>query len=350
MVRYIQLIEILFRLPFFEMNPLDAKFTILVMGDPNIGKSKFLYFLDDDQIVPTTMEKLTSVPRTFQFGSKFIESQLIKISNLDDPLTNDAYKNVVGVLLLYDVTNRNSFNSIPSYLNKIRAKFNKEIVIVLVGNKDDLENSKEVSFREGESYADQEKLLFTQVSTKHIYRIKTAFRLLVDQVCRKMFPEEALIIDEKRKHDFEGEKIENCDDDREEENSQFHLINRVENPDYYLKMILVGNAPGKTSLHIRLIQKKFILGTTATIGLDSQFLYFKNKEKTIRLLLYDSSSRKDTTRIMPHYFRDMNGCAVMYDMTNRESFVDAKFYLNLFYEQYHENVCFILVGSKCDLF
>ncbi len=68
-------------------------------------------------------------------------------------VTKSYYRGAAGALLVYDITNRDSFNSLQTWLNDARNLASTNIVIILVGNKRDLETKREVSYQEATQFA-----------------------------------------------------------------------------------------------------------------------------------------------------------------------------------------------------
>ena len=71
-----------------------------------------------------------------------------------------------GVILVYDITNKESFNSICEQINNIYDIKEKDVPLILIGNKSDLKNQREVSTEEGLEEAEKHKIKFFEVSAK----------------------------------------------------------------------------------------------------------------------------------------------------------------------------------------
>ena len=71
-------------------------------------------------------------------------------------ITNTYYRQAIGVLLVYDISRRSSFESIDKWLNEVRDHADEKVEIILVGNKSDLGNRRQVSQAEGQRYADDQ--------------------------------------------------------------------------------------------------------------------------------------------------------------------------------------------------
>ena len=121
-----------------------------------------------------------------EFESKTIEvdGKLIKIQIWDtagheafQSITRTYYKGAVGALLVYDITRKETFNHLVKWLSEVKENASKEITIILIGNKNDLENERQVTYEEGESFAKENNLLFLETSAKTSKNITEAFNL-----------------------------------------------------------------------------------------------------------------------------------------------------------------------------
>ena len=85
-------------------------------------------------------------------------------------LVNQYYRNVNGIILVYDITNAESFENIDSwYSEAVHYAENKDrLKMVLIGNKKDQEEEREVTVEEGERYARERGMAFVEVSAKDI--------------------------------------------------------------------------------------------------------------------------------------------------------------------------------------
>ena len=70
-------------------------------------------------------------------------------------ITNTYYRQAIGVLLVYDISKRASFESLDKWLSEVRDHGDEKVEVILIGNKSDLENKRQVSKAEGQKYADE---------------------------------------------------------------------------------------------------------------------------------------------------------------------------------------------------
>ena len=157
-------------------------FKVLLLGNSNVGKSSiFLRFVDDiwnDTFVPTIGVDFKI--KTFEIDSKKIKMQIW------DTAGQERFKNIIasyyrgahGILLLYDVTDKDSFKNLSNWLIEIEKNASKNVLRVLIGNKCDLEEKRVISFNQGKEFADTYGLKFIETSAKKNLNVNEAFETL----------------------------------------------------------------------------------------------------------------------------------------------------------------------------
>ena len=142
-------------------NDYEYLFKILLVGNSNVGKSSlFLRFVDEiwkENFVPT-------IGVDFKIKSIKIDNKTIKLQIWDTAgqerfksILSSYYKGANGILLLYDITNINSFKSLSNWLIDIEKNSSKNVKKILIGNKCDLEGKREVSNDSLEKYGNKKK-------------------------------------------------------------------------------------------------------------------------------------------------------------------------------------------------
>lgn len=95
--------------------------------------------------------------RIVNVGKKHVKLQMWDTAGQERfrSVTRSYYRGAAGALLVYDTTSRDSFNALSNWLNDARTLANSNIVILLVGNKKDLEEAREIEFLEASNFAQE---------------------------------------------------------------------------------------------------------------------------------------------------------------------------------------------------
>jgi len=90
-------------------------------------------------------------------------------------ITRSYYRGAAGCLLVYDITRRETFEHLSTWLDDCRKYSNQNITVMLIGNKCDCENKRQVSREEGEEFARKNNLTFLEASAKTSENVEQAF-------------------------------------------------------------------------------------------------------------------------------------------------------------------------------
>ena len=157
-------------------------FKVLLLGNSNVGKSSlFLRFVDDiwnDTFVPTIGVDFKI--KTFNIDEKKIKMQIW------DTAGQERFKNIIasyyrgahGILLIYDVTDKESFKNLSNWLIEIEKNANKNVLKILIGNKTDLEEKRVITYNQGKEFADSYGLKYIETSAKKNLNVNEAFETL----------------------------------------------------------------------------------------------------------------------------------------------------------------------------
>lgn len=161
------------------MSQSNLLFKYIIIGDSGVGKSCLLLQFTDKRFEP-----MHDITIGVEFGARLINIQgkSVKLQIWDTAgqesfrsITRSYYRGACGALLVYDVTQRESFTHLQSWLEDAKANANTALVIMLIGNKCDLESARQVSREEGEAFARRNGLVFMETSAKTAENVDEAF-------------------------------------------------------------------------------------------------------------------------------------------------------------------------------
>ena len=101
-------------------------------------------------------------------------------------ITRAYYKNSVCAMVVYDITSRDSFNNVMSWIEDCKNQSPKTIFMILVGNKCDLEDKRQVSYEEGQDLAEKNELLFFETSAKDGINVEELFVNSAKEISKKI--------------------------------------------------------------------------------------------------------------------------------------------------------------------
>ncbi|KAK2463872.1 hypothetical protein APHAL10511_004177 [Amanita phalloides] len=121
---------------------------------------------------------------------------------------------------------------------------------------------------------------------------------------------------------------------------------------YVLKFVITGDAAvGKSSLLFRLTDQRFLANPDPTLGVEfgSKLITIPDEDKIVKLQCWDTAGTESFRSITRSYYRGAAGCLLVYDVTSRKSFINARTWLADVREHADPHVTCILVGNKVDL-
>jgi len=177
------------------LNPeYDYMFKLLILGESGVGKSAMLLRFSDDSFNDTFV---TTIGVDFKFKTihltskdGYTKTKVVKLQIWDTAgqekfrnITTTYYRKAHGVILVFDVTNRNSFTRIQDWMEDIKRHSEEATpVILLVGNKTDLTSSRVVTTEEAKELADSMKLQYLETSAKSGNGVQNAFVQLTKKI------------------------------------------------------------------------------------------------------------------------------------------------------------------------
>ena len=154
-------------------------FKYVIMGDRGVGKSSLLHHFTEKRYYPDISHTIR-----LEYGAKVLEllGQKTKFQiwstsgyqRLKAP-TRIYYKRAAGVLMVYDITRRSTYDHLKSWLDDVRSLTSPNTAIVLVGNKSDLNGRRDVPYEEAKLFANENGLLFMETSANTGENVEDVF-------------------------------------------------------------------------------------------------------------------------------------------------------------------------------
>ena len=162
----------------------EVLYKILLLGDSSVGKTCFLMRYTDNTFQEIHMStigldyKLKNVQLD---DGKMVKIQIWDTAGQDRfrSITKNYYKGAHGIILIYDITNKKSFENVRTWINQIKEEVSEKVSIILVGNKIDDEEHRVVATDDGEKIAKELGLMFFECSAKSGVNIDSTFNELV---------------------------------------------------------------------------------------------------------------------------------------------------------------------------
>lgn len=168
----------------------SKSFKIVVVGASGVGKSAMV-----QRLVEGTFREEGQSTVGVEFKSYIcpLEDQTVKLQIWDTAgqerfksVSKAYFRNAVGAILVYDITNDSSFEDLISWLNDLQQLCNPNAYILLVGNKGDLEAQRQVGIQEAKDFAEQHKLQYLETSALSGNNITEAFTKLAYGVAQRV--------------------------------------------------------------------------------------------------------------------------------------------------------------------
>ncbi|XP_071030650.1 ras-related protein Rab-6A isoform X2 [Oncorhynchus clarkii lewisi] len=160
-------------------NPL-RKFKLVFLGEQSVGKTslitRFMYDSFDNTYQAT-------IGIDFLSKTMYLEDRTIRLQ-LWDTAGQERFRSLIpsyirdsaAAVVVYDITNVNSFQQTTKWIDDVRTERGSDVIIMLVGNKTDLADKRQITTEEGEQRAKELNVLFIETSAKMGYNVKQLFR------------------------------------------------------------------------------------------------------------------------------------------------------------------------------
>eukprot|EP00270_Netrium_digitus_P005167 TRINITY_DN16727_c0_g1_i1.p1 TRINITY_DN16727_c0_g1~~TRINITY_DN16727_c0_g1_i1.p1 ORF type:complete len:242 (+),score=57.90 TRINITY_DN16727_c0_g1_i1:62-727(+) len=164
----------------------DYVFKIVLIGDSAVGKSQLLARFARNEF---SLESKATIGVEFQTKTIVVEQKVIKAQIWDTAgqeryraVTSSYYRGALGALLVYDVSRRMSFDHCGRWLDELRAHADSNIFVMLVGNKADLADRRQVSTADAKEFAEKNDVAFIEASALDSTNVEEAFTHVLSEI------------------------------------------------------------------------------------------------------------------------------------------------------------------------
>ncbi|XXG70730.1 hypothetical protein AAC387_Pa07g0142 [Persea americana] len=169
-----------------QQQKVDYIFKIVLIGDSAVGKSQILSRFARNEF---SLDSKATIGVEFQTRTVLIHHKTVKAQIWDTAgqeryraVTSAYYRGTVGAMVVYDITKRQTFDHIPRWLDELRAHADKNIVIIMIGNKIDLEDERAVPTEDAKEFAEKEGLFFLETSALEATNVENAFMTVLMEI------------------------------------------------------------------------------------------------------------------------------------------------------------------------
>ncbi|KAJ7993227.1 hypothetical protein DPEC_G00270260 [Dallia pectoralis] len=168
----------------------DYMFKLLIIGNSSVGKTSFLFRYADDSF---SNSFVSTVGIDFKVKTVYRNDKRVKLQIWDTAgqeryrtITTAYYRGAMGFILMYDITNEESFNAVQDWATQIKTYSWDNAQVIMVGNKCDMDEERVVPPEKGRHLAEQLGFEYYEASAKENINVRQVFERLVDMICVKM--------------------------------------------------------------------------------------------------------------------------------------------------------------------
>lgn len=168
----------------------DYLFKLLLIGNSGVGKSCLLLRFSDDTY---TNDYISTIGVDFKIKTVELDGKTVKLQIWDTAgqerfrtITSSYYRGSHGIIIVYDVTDQESFNGVKMWLQEIDRYATSTVLKLLVGNKCDLQDKRVVEYDVAKEFAESNNMPFLETSALDATNVEEAFLTMARQIKESM--------------------------------------------------------------------------------------------------------------------------------------------------------------------
>jgi Ras-related protein Rab-11A len=167
----------------------DMIFKVVLVGDSGVGKTNILsrYIRDEFSIETKSTVGVEFGSKKVKIKGTTIKTQIWDTAGQEryKSITNAYYKGAKGALVVFDISRKETFTTVDRWIGELKSSADSEVSIILIGNKSDLEEQRQVSYEEVKAKADQYNLAYIETSALQAVNIDKAFNMMIEDIFKK---------------------------------------------------------------------------------------------------------------------------------------------------------------------
>jgi small GTP-binding protein len=203
----------------------DYLFKMILIGDAGAGKTCLSYRYVDNT---WTDAYIATIGIDFKIKIFDLDEKKVKLQIFDTAgqerfrkITAAYYKSVAGIVLVYDITEIESFNNLNNWIEEIEKNASKDVCKILVGTKSDMEDKRQVSYEQENEFAEKLGMKFFETSAKASQNVEEVFVALTkEMILQRVEKEKAEAEAKSEEMKNKTQNTENTENIEEFENSE----------------------------------------------------------------------------------------------------------------------------------
>ncbi len=167
----------------------DVLFKIVLIGDSFVGKTNIMskYLMNEFHEDSKATVGVEFGAKKFDIEGKSVKAQIWDTAGQEryKSITTTYYKGAKGALIVYDITRKETFDSVDRWISEVLNSGDKNMTMLLIGNKCDLDNQRQVTKEQGEEKAKAFKVAFLETSASSGENLDVAFEMIMKEVYSK---------------------------------------------------------------------------------------------------------------------------------------------------------------------
>ncbi|CAM6105608.1 unnamed protein product [Calypogeia fissa] len=164
----------------------EYRMKLLLIGDSGVGKSCLLLRFCDDSFATTF---ITTIGIDFKVRTIDVDGRKVRLQIWDTAgqerfrtITTAYYRGAMGILLVYDISDSSSFQNVRNWIGSITEYAAENVNIVLVGNKADMDDKRQIAKAQGQALADEYNIKFFETSAKTNFNVVEVFTTIARDI------------------------------------------------------------------------------------------------------------------------------------------------------------------------